>query len=252
MQIGHVLEQARRRARLEIADVAERTKIRAAYLRALEDEEWEALPSPAYAKGFLRTYAGLLGLDAEALVDEFRRQVETGREGAYPLGERARERPRPPGADSPGIWIAVAAVVAIVAGVLALIGLTGNGDERRGQDRGGRERGAADGERDRSKDVGDAEPFTLALAVEEPVEVCLLDEAERELVDGQVLPAGSQESFTAQGFELRFPRGYGRASIDLVVDGQPRQLPRLDGPAAFELRSAKRLKRAPAPGLGCP
>ena len=34
------------------------------------------LPGPAYAKGFLRTYAQFLGLDGDALVDEYRRTVE--------------------------------------------------------------------------------------------------------------------------------------------------------------------------------
>ena len=50
-------------------------------------------------EGFLRTYAQLLGLDAEALVDEFRRQVEPGRgTSIYPLGDQvleSRRRPAP-------------------------------------------------------------------------------------------------------------------------------------------------------------
>ena len=36
------------------------------------------LPGPAYAKGFLRTYAQFLGLDGDALIDEYRRTVEAG------------------------------------------------------------------------------------------------------------------------------------------------------------------------------
>ena len=99
MRIGQVLEQARARAGLEIADVEERTKIRAKYLRALESEDWGELPSPAYAKGFLRTYSQLLGLDSDALVDEYRRQVESDlSEPAYPLGDQVLERRRRPGA----------------------------------------------------------------------------------------------------------------------------------------------------------
>ena len=95
MRIGQVLEQRATRAGLEIADVEEQTKIRAKYLRALESEDWDELPSSAYAKGFLRTYSQLLGLDAEALVDEYRRQVESELdEPSYPLGDQVLERRR--------------------------------------------------------------------------------------------------------------------------------------------------------------
>jgi len=46
------------------------TKIRAAYLAALEEERLDVLPPPPYSKGFVRTYARLLGLDAERLLAE--------------------------------------------------------------------------------------------------------------------------------------------------------------------------------------
>ena len=72
--IGATLRQARMRASLEIADFEARTRIRAKYLRALEDEEWDLLPGYAYAKAFLRTYADMLGLDGQMLLDEFKRQ----------------------------------------------------------------------------------------------------------------------------------------------------------------------------------
>ena len=44
--IGETLREARMRQKLDIADVEERTKIRAKYLRALENEEWGLLPGP--------------------------------------------------------------------------------------------------------------------------------------------------------------------------------------------------------------
>ena len=98
MRIGEVLQ--RRATRAGARDRARsRSGRRSAikYLRALEGEDWDALPSPAYAKGFLRTYAQLLGLDAEALVDEYRRQVEPDRgDSAYPLGDQVLEAPAAP------------------------------------------------------------------------------------------------------------------------------------------------------------
>jgi cytoskeleton protein RodZ len=67
--IGDRLRNAREAKGLSLEAVEERTRIRAAYLRALEDETFERLPGPAYVKGFLRTYATALGLDPAPLLE---------------------------------------------------------------------------------------------------------------------------------------------------------------------------------------
>ena len=64
------------RARIDISEVEVGTKIRAKYLRALENEEWDLLPGPVYVKSFLKTYGDFLGLDSRLLVDEFKRRYE--------------------------------------------------------------------------------------------------------------------------------------------------------------------------------
>jgi cytoskeleton protein RodZ len=129
--IGETLREARMRQRLDIADVEQRTKIRAKYLRALENEEFGMLPGPTFVKTFLRTYAEMLGLDPHALVDEYRANYEGEDElDAQPLGpptalsgNRGRRSWMGPG------MLALLAVVAVVA-VLAVIGLvTGDGDD---------------------------------------------------------------------------------------------------------------------------
>ena len=74
--IGSTLREARMRARIDISEVEARTKILAKYLRAIENEEWDLLPGPVYAKSFLRTYGDYLGLDSRMLVDEFKRRYE--------------------------------------------------------------------------------------------------------------------------------------------------------------------------------
>ena len=71
--IGAKLREARMRQHLDIAEFETRTKIRAKYLRALEDEEWALLPGHTFTKAFLRTYADMLGLDGRMLVDDFKR-----------------------------------------------------------------------------------------------------------------------------------------------------------------------------------
>ena len=64
------------RARIDVSEIEAKTKIRAKYLRALENEEWGLLPGPTFVKSFLRTYAQALDLDAKALVEEYRSHNE--------------------------------------------------------------------------------------------------------------------------------------------------------------------------------
>src|SRR3954471_21480058 len=75
-EIGATLREARMRQRLDISDIEAQTKIRAKYLRALENEEWDLLPGPTFVKSFLRTYAEYLDLDARLLVEEYRQRYE--------------------------------------------------------------------------------------------------------------------------------------------------------------------------------
>jgi hypothetical protein len=69
--LGNSLREARIRQGLEYPQVELATKIRAKYIRALEDEAFELLPSETYVKGFLRSYAEYLGLDGQLYVDEY-------------------------------------------------------------------------------------------------------------------------------------------------------------------------------------
>src|SRR5919107_3173637 len=118
--IGETLREARMRQRLDIADVEARTKIRAKYLRALENEEFAMLPGPTFVKTFLRTYAEMLGLDPHVLVEEYRASVEHEDEMEAPLGPprvAGRDRRHGPriGPGSLILLLLVAVVAALVA-----------------------------------------------------------------------------------------------------------------------------------------
>jgi cytoskeleton protein RodZ len=132
--IGETLREARMRQRLDIADVEERTKIRAKYLRALENEEFGMLPGPTFVKTFLRTYAEQLGLDPHVLVEEYRANYEAGDElELQPLGPATtmgRERGR---RTRPGPGVLALLVLVAVVGVLVAIGLLSGDDEGAGQ-----------------------------------------------------------------------------------------------------------------------
>jgi cytoskeletal protein RodZ len=65
-ELGELLRKAREDKGLSLAQVEEATKIRHAYLQALEEEDFDRLPAPVYVKGFLKNYALFLGLDPQS------------------------------------------------------------------------------------------------------------------------------------------------------------------------------------------
>lgn len=69
--IGERLRNAREAKRFSLADAERLTKIRARYLQALEEEQFDRLPGWIYAKGFLRAYATALGLDPDELMEAY-------------------------------------------------------------------------------------------------------------------------------------------------------------------------------------
>src|SRR3712207_6418595 len=117
-EVGATLREARMRERIDITDMEVRTKIRAKYLRALENEEWDLLPGPTYVRSFLRTYADALGLESRALVEEYKLRhegLETGE--LHPIRrptQRERDRRRR-GPDRAGIPAAVVVAVVLAA-----------------------------------------------------------------------------------------------------------------------------------------
>jgi hypothetical protein len=135
--IGDSLREARMRQKIEVADVEAATKIRAKYLRALENEEFDLLHGSTFVRSFLRTYAQYLGLDAQRLIEEYRTQYEPREELEYhhPITPAAARRREPRYGGPPGPGALVAALVVAVLAFLLILGLTGEEDES-GSDRG--------------------------------------------------------------------------------------------------------------------
>ncbi len=67
--IGQRLRNAREQAGLGIAEVSARLKMPSHVVEALEQENWAKLGAPVFVKGQVRSYARLLGLPADALVE---------------------------------------------------------------------------------------------------------------------------------------------------------------------------------------
>jgi cytoskeletal protein RodZ len=125
--LGEEFRSAREARGLSLSDVAERLHIRSVYLAAIEDEDWKAIGAPVYVRGFMRTYARFLGLDAEDAVARF----ATSPAGAPPSAparaeDRPRDRPRERNANaadertSPSLVAILAVLIAIgVVGYVA-------------------------------------------------------------------------------------------------------------------------------------
>ncbi|MGI9556423.1 MAG: helix-turn-helix domain-containing protein [Solirubrobacterales bacterium] len=243
LEIGATLKQTRQRQGLEISEIEQRTKIRIKYLRALENEEWDVLPGPAYVRGFLKAYAEILELDGEVLADEYRRRHEEQEPQAAQgvlVSERSRGRqeggaelrPRP-------IQLLVGiAAIAIIVLIVVLIA-TGSGDGS------GPEEGSSD-EPPAAEPVPSGE-VRLAIAADSTLRVCAVNAAGEVLIDGQFLPAGTREKL---GRDARFSVDLGEGEARLIVDGEPSTLA-LNDPASYEITAAG-IESLPFSGPGCP
>lgn len=70
--VGHLLVEARERMGLSVDEVASRLRLMPRQVQALESGNVDALPGPAFVRGFLRNYAKLLQIDAEPLLEACR------------------------------------------------------------------------------------------------------------------------------------------------------------------------------------
>ena len=126
-EIGHSLREARERQGLGYPEIELATKVRAKYIRALEEEDFDSLPGDAYVRGFLRAYADYLGLDGEIYVDEYAsRFITSWRDELPPRPERPRIRTRSRPVDRRVVLLAIAAVVVVGLLVFAAFSIPGS------------------------------------------------------------------------------------------------------------------------------
>lgn len=225
--IGDALRQAREAQGRSQQDAAQSLRVRSDYVEALETEQFGIFGADTYARGHLRNYANLLGLDAQPLMDLYDQYVRTDDQTAHhfadaPVAMTTRE-PLPK-------WVTWIAGTIVVLIAIAMVGLFGS----RAPDPA--DLGIADGtgatepsptETDRQTDP-EPEPEPEPEPTFDGVEMFLIVEADcwvRILVDGQphprsetVLRAG--DTLNLQGEEVVTIR-YGDAGGVLVeVNGE--------------------------------
>ena len=93
---GSWLRRQREMREISLRDIADRTKISLRYLEAMEDDRFDLLPAPIFAKGFLREYARYVGLSPDEVVNHWLsvQQPEELEETKHELRRRDRTRRR--------------------------------------------------------------------------------------------------------------------------------------------------------------
>jgi cytoskeletal protein RodZ len=118
---GSMLANARITAGLELADVARETRVPLRHLKALEADSHDELPALPYAIGFVKSFARAVGLDPEAVANQFR--AETSKSAHIPTSvsmEPLDERRLPS-------RLLVVASIVVVVGIIAGLSAWGSG-----------------------------------------------------------------------------------------------------------------------------
>jgi hypothetical protein len=228
--IGEMLREARMRAGIDVSEVEAVTKIRAKYLRALENEEWGLLPGNAYVKGFLRTYAEALGLDPKLVVEEYKLHHERLSEmemqpivAAPSVGERAARA----GMAVPRAWLIGGVAVALVV-VLGILGLTSRDSSSPSRSQHGTPTTPASTAG--TPAVVRHPAVRLQIIAINPVYVCLTSAQGRKLIAGQTLVPGQR---TRVFRSRRFYVLLGNGSARVKIDGRVSSLPASVNPISF-------------------
>ncbi len=212
--------------KIEIAEVEARTKIRARYLRAIENEEWDLLPGPVYAKSFLRTYGNFLGLDSALLIDEFKRRHDSPPDHELkPIASLGRERERSARGPLLPPWAIIGVVLVLVVAGLALLGGIGGNGGSATTPRAGAHSGAHPRRRGSTHHVPVTLPATLhpqlrtvklRLVPTGQVYVCLVNGRGTKLIPGRIFAAGQRIPSETAGILLLT---LGNAAVQMTVNG---------------------------------
>jgi hypothetical protein len=269
--IGDTLSEARTRRGVDLDQVHAATGIRPRYLRAIEQEDWDALPEEFYARSFIRKYATFLGVEPEPLVTDYRRQRGTsGGPGDAPTSPFARTTSRRAEAlrrrrarQGVYVWLGGAAVVvAIVVVVILLVsggggqgtkeasgggaaGKSGIGKEAAGGNKGANGKGGAGKSAANGKEkAGGGSGSAVSLKIEPTAEVwaCVLDAKGKRLIDGATLAAGE----TSGPFHSRsYSAAFGNGSIEVWIDGKRAKTPSTPSPMGFSVDRHGKLREIP-------
>ncbi len=245
-EIGETLRETRMRRRIDMTEVEAATKIRAKYLRALENEEWDLLPGPTFVKTFLRTYAEYLDLDPRLLVEEYRRRYErpsTQDLRPFKPGAAAQRRRRPQRRGPSGPALVVVLGVVVLLGVLYLIGTKwGNGEPEApvAQNTPTPTRTATPTPTKtprKPRRAATPKIVSLRLTARQLVYVCVVDARGKAVVNGVNLqPGASTKTLRSKSFRMNL----GNANVRLRANGKTYAVQDTGNPIGYEVKPGKK------------
>jgi cytoskeleton protein RodZ len=92
--VGALLMAERERLGLSRERITEMTRMRTQVVAAIENEAWDSLPPPVFVRGFLRSYAKVLGISQDVVIDLYAKRVPPESPSLEPHPEPTRSRRR--------------------------------------------------------------------------------------------------------------------------------------------------------------
>lgn len=235
--VGPKLRKARLARAKSVEEASRETHIRAEYLRALERDRFDQLPGDVYVRGFLRSYASYLGLDAdEVLVLYERRRAPPGprsTQGSAPAGVPPRPLPRAVLHPSWPALVALAVAVLVAFGAVGLLSRS-------------RVTPAAPVPMAPSPGTPVGPPPTLTVGVQALRPVALEVEADGRVVFRGTLRRDESRSFEANEL-IRLRLGRGGVAL-VTLNGVPAGTPGTkDRPLVLSYRAEDVPRRSPSP-----
>lgn len=240
-RIGYELRQEREARDVGLEEVEAATGVRARFLLAIEEEEWDQLPGDFYARAFTRTYANYLGLDPADYALEHR--PDPVGPGGAPRVE-PRLVPEEPSAKMPRPWLAVAAAAAglllvVLAVVVVVASSGGGGSGGSAPSHEGQEAGAKQHPKPKPPPP---QQTSLRLTATAEVWVCLLDGSGKPLINGEILQPGSEAGpFRSR----RYSMSLGNGAVALTVNGSAAKTPESSSPIGFAIAADGSLSEIP-------
>jgi cytoskeleton protein RodZ len=252
------------RQKIDVADVETATKIRAKYLRALENEEFGLLPGPTFVKTFLRTYAEYLGLDGQLLVEEYRVQYEPRGEEISPIGAtssgRSARRGRGGGVGGGGRGVGPPGPAAVFGGIFVLLlaviivlGLTADDKGSGGGNQSSQEASSASKAKARERERARARKraaakrrkaraakaaVRLTLTPSGPVYACVVDGKGKQLFGGTL---SQPRNFKSKHIRMNL----GRPDVRVTVNKKRVKIPPGSNPVGYDLRAGRKARPLP-------
>lgn len=241
--VGEQLRAAREEQDKSLEEIAKTTRVPLRSLENIENGDYDALPAPTYATGFVKAYARALGLNEARLGQQFRDEIQF-----RTASETTRDyfEPTDPARVPPRLLAWTAAFIAILLALAYGVwrsGLFGDGDEEAARLAASGEPvierpdepAAASGDRQRPAETPRAAGGAVVLEAEEPVWLRIYEiESDEVLFQGELAPGERYElPADAQAPAIRTGRA---EALRVTVGGEA--VPQL-GPASTTIRDVR-------------